>query len=85
MPSRPRPPPEEEFTEVFLKGSGPGGQKIVCMDCYSSFVITLNLITYIEQNVVRSAIEAHSHRSGPQSPRASIALPKSKAGQANAG
>ncbi|RDL35154.1 uncharacterized protein BP5553_07085 [Venustampulla echinocandica] len=28
MPDRPKPPPEEEFTEVFLKGSGPGGQKI---------------------------------------------------------
>ncbi|TVY87309.1 putative peptide chain release factor-like protein, mitochondrial, partial [Lachnellula willkommii] len=28
MPDRPKPPPEEEFTEVFLHGSGPGGQKI---------------------------------------------------------
>lgn len=28
MPDRPKPPPDEEFTEVFLKGSGPGGQKI---------------------------------------------------------
>lgn len=29
MPPRPGPIPEEEFTEVFLKGTGPGGQKIV--------------------------------------------------------
>ncbi|KAI3400829.1 hypothetical protein diail_1518 [Diaporthe ilicicola] len=27
-PPRPKPPPEHEFTEVYLKGSGPGGQKI---------------------------------------------------------
>lgn len=30
MPSRPKPPPETEIEESFLKGSGPGGQKIVC-------------------------------------------------------
>jgi protein subunit release factor B len=29
MPDRPKPPPEKEFTEAFLHGSGPGGQKIV--------------------------------------------------------
>jgi hypothetical protein len=29
MPDRPPPINEEDFTEVFLKGSGPGGQKIV--------------------------------------------------------
>ncbi|KFY30195.1 hypothetical protein V493_02087 [Pseudogymnoascus sp. VKM F-4281 (FW-2241)] len=28
MPRRPAPLPEEEFTEAFLCGSGPGGQKI---------------------------------------------------------
>ncbi|KAM7206487.1 RF-1 domain containing protein [Naviculisporaceae sp. PSN 640] len=28
MPSRPKPPPETEIEESFLKGSGPGGQKI---------------------------------------------------------
>ncbi|KAK0626868.1 RF-1 domain-containing protein [Immersiella caudata] len=28
MPSRPKPPPESEIEEAFLKGSGPGGQKI---------------------------------------------------------
>ena len=30
MPTRPKPPPEEDIEEFFLKGSGPGGQKIVC-------------------------------------------------------
>ncbi|KAL7625656.1 hypothetical protein AAE478_004876 [Parahypoxylon ruwenzoriense] len=28
LPPRPKPPPEEEIEEAFLKGSGPGGQKI---------------------------------------------------------
>lgn len=28
-PPRPKPPPDEDITEVYLKGSGPGGQKIV--------------------------------------------------------
>lgn len=29
--------PEEDFTEVYLKGSGPGGQKIVrCASCFPS-------------------------------------------------
>ncbi|KAI0459876.1 RF-1 domain-containing protein [Xylaria acuta] len=28
LPPRPKPPPEEEMEESFLKGSGPGGQKI---------------------------------------------------------
>ncbi|KAK4453794.1 RF-1 domain-containing protein [Podospora aff. communis PSN243] len=28
MPSRPKHPPESEIEEAFLKGSGPGGQKI---------------------------------------------------------
>lgn len=29
MPDRPPPIDENEFSEAFLKGSGPGGQKIV--------------------------------------------------------
>lgn len=28
MPPRPKPPPEDEIEEAYLKGSGPGGQKI---------------------------------------------------------
>lgn len=31
FPPRPSPPPENEIEETFLKGSGPGGQKIVCV------------------------------------------------------
>lgn len=31
MPPRPPPIDESEFTEVFLCGSGPGGQKIVSL------------------------------------------------------
>ncbi len=29
MPSRPKPPPDSDLEESYLKGSGPGGQKIV--------------------------------------------------------
>ncbi|CAK7210909.1 hypothetical protein SBRCBS47491_000938 [Sporothrix bragantina] len=28
MPSRPQPPPDSEIDEMFVKGTGPGGQKI---------------------------------------------------------
>ncbi|KAI1407266.1 RF-1 domain-containing protein [Hypoxylon sp. FL1857] len=28
LPPRPKPPPEEEIEEAFMKGTGPGGQKI---------------------------------------------------------
>jgi hypothetical protein len=31
MPPRPKPPPEDEIEEYFIHGSGPGGQKIVCL------------------------------------------------------
>jgi hypothetical protein len=36
MPPRPKHPPEDEIEESFLKGSGPGGQKIVCIVQYTS-------------------------------------------------
>jgi len=36
MPDRPPPISEDEFTESFLKGSGPGGQKIVCQRHFNS-------------------------------------------------
>lgn len=29
LPPRPKPPPDSEIEEFYLKGSGPGGQKIV--------------------------------------------------------
>lgn len=40
MPPRPKPPPEEEIQESFLRGSGPGGQKIVWFthsSCFPAF------------------------------------------------
>ena len=36
MPDRPPLVHEDEFTESFLKGSGPGGQKIVCVEIIES-------------------------------------------------
>jgi hypothetical protein len=32
LPPRPKPPPDSEIEESYLKGSGPGGQKIVRID-----------------------------------------------------
>lgn len=72
MPDRPPPVNEDEFTETYLKGSGPGGQKIVsyiyCQATWLILHITLpkyhhkkNVLirTGKEQNLVCSAIEAH--------------------------
>lgn len=42
-PPRPKPPPEHEFTEVYLKGTGPGGQKIVRL-------ISVDLAHRIQEN-----------------------------------
>ncbi len=53
MPDRPKPPPQEEFTEVFLKGSGPGGQKIVCPP--SLVLLRMHLLT--SQNKTSSAVQ----------------------------
>ncbi len=36
MPSRPKPPPDCDLEESYLKGSGPGGQKIVSAPCSRS-------------------------------------------------
>jgi hypothetical protein len=50
-PSRPKPPPEEEIEETFLKGSGPGGQKIVSGLIWYPFIFredpTNQLIFYV--------------------------------------
>lgn len=37
MPARPKPPPEDEIEEFYLKGSGPGGQKIVRLPSIITF------------------------------------------------
>lgn len=49
MPDKPKPPPEDEFTEVFLKGSGPGGQKIV-RACQSLLATFFQSVTYTLPN-----------------------------------
>jgi hypothetical protein len=41
MPDRPPPIDENEFTEAFLKGTGPGGQKIVSRD-YSNWLLSVH-------------------------------------------
>ncbi|KAK6584555.1 hypothetical protein PZA11_002779 [Diplocarpon coronariae] len=44
MPDRPQPVDETEFTEAFLKGSGPGGQKIVINPNKTSSAVQLKHI-----------------------------------------
>lgn len=79
MPDRPKPIKEEEFTEAFLKGSGPGGQKIVSTfvmhQCFtvSNHIYYLYFLCYIaipnamdfqtEQNLIRRTVEAYLYRS----------------------
>lgn len=52
MPDRPKALDESEFTEAFLKGSGPGGQKIVSL--------LLRLLSY---NMLQLLIERRANRS----------------------
>jgi hypothetical protein len=71
MPDRPPPVNEDDFTEAFLKGSGPGGQKIVGpYQLNLSLVIRLDLklITKLtEQNFICCAVKTHTHRPSPES------------------
>jgi hypothetical protein len=71
MPDRPPPVNEDDFTEAFLKGSGPGGQKIVGLyqlDLMLVIMLDPKLITKLtEQNLICCTIKTHSHRPGPQS------------------
>lgn len=46
MPDRPAPIDEADFTEVFLHGSGPGGQKIVSLSLIESSTKNPQLILY---------------------------------------
>ena len=76
MPDRPSLVDESEFTEAFLKGSGPGGQKIVRLLGFICATLafpqagnmheTANRYM-LEQNLLCCAIEAYSHRFGTQS------------------
>ena len=36
LPPKPKPPPDNELEESYLKGSGPGGQKIVIFHASAS-------------------------------------------------
>ncbi len=61
MPDRPPLVDEGDFTESFLKGSGPGGQKIVCGDQLSSGLCEgldrRRLLTNELQNKTSSAVQ----------------------------
>jgi hypothetical protein len=89
MPDRPPPVNEDDFTEAFLKGSGPGGQKIVGL--YQLDLIPVNnagpkLITQpTEQNLICCTIETHSHRPGPQSSSHTLSHTESENCETDAG
>lgn len=67
MPDRPKSPPEKEFTEAFLHGSGPGGQKIVRLASHFTpdpilyIVITISLPSLPSLNAHNSVPEANVH------------------------
>ena len=62
MPPRPT-IKEEDLEEAFLKGSGPGGQKIV--QTFHPNSLTYHL-TAVEQNIIGGSTEAHAQWSGGQ-------------------
>lgn len=51
LPPRPKPPPDSEIEESYLKGSGPGGQKIVRTDTRR----ILQLHTYKEKRYLHGS------------------------------
>lgn len=55
LPPRPKPPPDSEIEESYLKGSGPGGQKIVglILRLFAAIPPPLNL----KQNKTNSAVQ----------------------------
>ena len=86
MPDRPEPLDELDITEAFLKGSGPGGQKIVsnafiasqflCNDFRGSWLV--------EQNLIGSTTEAPTYRHSSQSPGDSLTGAEQKDRKADA-
>jgi protein subunit release factor B len=68
MPSRPKPPPEEDIEEYFLKGSGPGGQKIVCTILFSTpfnlRIYTFANSCFYHQNKTSSAVQLRHKPTG---------------------
>jgi hypothetical protein len=89
MPDRPPPVNEDDFTEAFLKGSGPGGQKIVGlyqMDLMLVIMLDHKLITEpTEQNLICCTIKTHSHRLGPQSSSYTLSHTESENCETDAG
>ena len=57
MPPRPKPPPDSEIEESYLKGSGPGGQKIVSASLPKTFNAIKILIGVSVQNKTNSAVQ----------------------------
>lgn len=78
MPDRPALLPESEFTEKFLCGTGPGGQKIVSyLPPFSpSFPLPSHKLTKIEQNLQRRPTQAPGHGPRAQSPSDPLAKPE---------
>lgn len=75
LPPRPKPPPDDEIEEKFIKGSGPGGQKIVLppvtlLPPEPSLRATQDttLTSCAEQNQLRGPTEAHPDRHRRQVP-----------------
>lgn len=72
---------EEDIEEAFLKGSGPGGQKIVRHSILRVFpwpFLTKVLKASVEQDLVRRTVEAPSYRHRDQITGDQIALSKQK-------
>lgn len=69
---------EDDIEESFLKGSGPGGQKIVRTAMFPiPTTHPLTIISSLEQNVVGCPIEAHSDRDGRQIASYSVSVSES--------
>ncbi|CAK7268995.1 hypothetical protein SEPCBS57363_003373 [Sporothrix epigloea] len=66
MPSRPKPPPEDEIDEMFVKGTGPGGQKIVRFSLHELWNMGLELICMLPhpQNKTNSAVQLRHRPTG---------------------
>ena len=74
-PPRPKPPPESEILESYLKGSGPGGQKIVSLSLREiALPCPEGLIYWItEQDQLGRPAKAHPLRRRRQMPRDTLA------------
>lgn len=65
LPPRPKPPPDADIEESFLKGSGPGGQKIVRPSrrrISQGPMLTSCFLVPVEQDQLSRPAQAYSHR-----------------------